>query len=69
MVTLIKGSSLQKVVSKFTPKKFYEIDTWLLITNIVLPVIRGRICKTFFQLANGPNKLECFSLVVLSSLT
>ncbi len=28
MVTLLKWSSLQKGVSKFTPKKFYEIDPW-----------------------------------------
>ncbi len=26
MVTLIQWSSLQKNVSKFTPKQFYEID-------------------------------------------
>ncbi len=26
MVTLIKWSSLQKGKSKFTPKKFYEVD-------------------------------------------
>jgi len=26
MVTLIQWSSLQKSVSKFTPKKFYDID-------------------------------------------
>jgi len=29
MVTLMKWSSLQKSVSKFRPKKFYEIDPWL----------------------------------------
>jgi hypothetical protein len=28
MVTLIQWSSFQKSVSKFTPKKFYEIDPW-----------------------------------------
>jgi hypothetical protein len=30
MNALIKGSSLQKSVSKLTVKKFYEIDPWYL---------------------------------------
>jgi hypothetical protein len=38
MNALIKLSSLQKSVSKFTPKKFYEIDPWM---PIILDIIIG----------------------------
>ncbi len=31
LLMFIKWSSLHKSVSKFTPKKFYEIDPWLAI--------------------------------------
>jgi hypothetical protein len=33
MVTLMQWSSFQKSVSKFTPKKFYEIDPWPEVTD------------------------------------
>ncbi len=29
LLMVIKWSNLQKSLSKFTPKKFYEIDSWI----------------------------------------
>jgi hypothetical protein len=31
----MQWSSLQKSMSKFTPKKFYKIDPWSMFFNIV----------------------------------
>jgi hypothetical protein len=44
MLTLMQWSSLQKSVSKFTPKKFYEIDPWT---------------RTFYLAMDGPVDYHC----------
>ncbi len=79
MVTLTKWSSLQKSVSKFTPKKFYEIDPMLvskgtllaLPTNIRLALKWLTIITTLaYYVSHGWNLPEphCLSASIPSSL-
>jgi hypothetical protein len=35
----MQWSSVQKIISKFTPKKFYEIDPKILLYFIICPLV------------------------------